>query len=89
VPQGRKLRLEFLAKLYFARREGPEVALGLIEQQREACRSWRLAQEEKAGGALRESRPYDWLVYEFRIGQVEAMLAWLDRCEEALSIVVT
>jgi DNA-binding PadR family transcriptional regulator len=88
VPQGRKLRLDFLAKLYFAQLEGPEVALCLIEQQRAACRNW-LQQQEEETEALHYNHPYDWLVHKFRIGQIEAMLAWLDTCQEALSVVVT
>lgn len=84
VPHGRTLRLDFLAKLYFAQREGPEVALRLIETQRDVCRSWLTAQQQEAG-PLPGARPYEWLVHEFRIGQIEAMLAWLDTCQEVLS----
>ncbi|MCB9076563.1 MAG: PadR family transcriptional regulator [Anaerolineaceae bacterium] len=83
VQQGRKLRLDFMAKFYFAQMEGPEVALQLIEQQRLACRDW-LHQLEQEAEPLRQSRPYDWLVHKFRIGQIEAMLAWLDTCQEML-----
>ena len=88
VQHGRKLRLDFLAKLYFARREGEVVTRHLIEQQRVVCQSW-LAQEHAQAGALRETRPYDWLVHEFRVGQIDAMLAWLDTCQEALSEVAS
>lgn len=87
VPQGRKLRLDFLAKFYFAQLEGPDVALRLIEGQRATCRDWLRQQEEEAD-LLRQSRPYDWLVHKFRMGQIEAMLAWLDTCQEMLPAVV-
>lgn len=87
VPQGRKLRLDFMAKLYFAQLEGPEVATRLIEQQRTACHNW-LRQQEEETEALRHSRPYDWLVHKFRLGQIEAMLAWLDICQESLLVAV-
>ncbi|MBE7468560.1 MAG: PadR family transcriptional regulator [Anaerolineae bacterium] len=87
VGQGRKLRLDFMAKLYFARFEGPEVAARLIEQQRLVCRDW-LRQQEAETEAVRYSQPYDWLVHKFRLGQIEAMLTWLDTCQEALSVVV-
>ena len=87
VPQGRKLRLDFLAKLYFAQFEGEEVAHRLIEHQRAACRTWLRQQQEEAG-VLRHRQPYDGLVFQFRIGQIEAILAWLDTCQEALSIPV-
>jgi DNA-binding PadR family transcriptional regulator len=85
VQQGRKLRLEFLAKLYFAQLEGPAVAAQLIERQRVACHDWLRQQEEEAE-ALRHSQPYDWLVHKFRLGQIEAMLAWLDVCQEMLPV---
>jgi DNA-binding PadR family transcriptional regulator len=88
VAQGRKLRLDFLAKLYFAQFEGPGVAARLIEGQRAACLNW-LRQQEEETEALRQSQPYDWLVHKFRLGQIESMLTWLDTCQEALSVAVT
>ena len=84
VRHGRKLRLEFLAKLYFARKEGPEATRQLIDLQRAACCSW-LEQAQKQAGARRDTRPFDWLVHKFRVGQLEAMLAWLDTCQETLA----
>jgi len=87
VPQGRKLRLDFLAKFYFTQLEGPDVALRLIEGQRTTCRDWLQQQEEEAE-LLRQSQPYDWLVHKFRMGQIEAMLDWLDTCQEMLPAVV-
>lgn len=87
VEQGRKFRLDFMAKLYFARLEGPGVAGRLIERQRLACREW-LQQQAEETEALRYSQPYDWLVHKFRLGQIEAMLTWLDTCEETLAAVV-
>lgn len=83
VEHGRELRLEFLAKLYFARFAGADAARQLLERQREACRSWRATWQRQAAG-LREQQPYAWLVYEFRLGQVQAMLEWLDVCEQTL-----
>jgi PadR family transcriptional regulator AphA len=85
VAQGRQLRLDFLAKFYFAQLEGPEVTAQLIERQRAACHSW-MQQQEEGLEALREGRPYDWLVHQFRRGQIEAMLAWLDKCQEVLIV---
>lgn len=83
VPHGRDLRLEFLAKLYFARQEGDAVARALVVAQRGECEAW-LARQQAQGGAVEASAPYHWLVHEFRVGQLEAMLAWLDRCEQVL-----
>ncbi len=78
VPHGRQLRQEFLAKLYFARREGSPLEAELITRQQELCRGWLAAQR-----ALSDQRgaagSFAWLVSEYRLGQIEAMLAWLDR----------
>jgi PadR family transcriptional regulator AphA len=84
VPHGRQLRLEFLAKLHFAQREGPEFAARLVEQQRATCRDW-LSDQHQEAASLRHKYPYQWLVHQFRIGQIEAMLAWLDTCEQVLA----
>lgn len=85
VKRGRRLRLEFLAKLYFAQQENSLVVSRLIEQQRNACREW-LAQQHTQADTLANANPFDWLVHEFRLGQLEAMLNWLDICEQALLV---
>src|SRR5258706_7246757 len=41
VSHGREIPLEFMAKLYFARREGPEWVSQLIALQQAECRPWR------------------------------------------------
>ena len=82
VSHGRELRLEFMAKLFFARREGPEWVGGLIARQRQECAEWRaklLAQAAATPGR----GSFEWLVFQFRIRQVESMLDWLDLCAEA------
>jgi len=82
VDHGRDVRLEFLAKLYFARRAGPETVRTLLEAQRRVCREWLARQEMDE--ALRDAEPYTWLVRRFRAGQIEAILDWLDLCEATL-----
>ncbi len=83
VEHGREFRLEFLAKVYFARREGEGVARRLLDRQRELCRTWLADLHAEAEG-LRDTRPYDWLVHQFRVGQIESMLDWLDICQQTL-----
>lgn len=78
VLHGRDFRLEFLAKLYFARHEGAAPALGLVARQRQA--SQRRLAELRARIAALPPHSYDWLVLQFRIGQIEAILAWLETC---------
>jgi len=50
-----------------------------IATQQLACRDWLIDLRAQAE-ALSEVRGYDWLVVQFRIGQIEAILAWLDIC---------
>lgn len=77
VARGREFRLEFLAKLYFARREPPAVLARLVERQRVTCEQW-LAEQQQQAGQAQTTDPYEWLVCRFRIGQIEAMLTWLE-----------
>lgn len=86
VPHGREVRLDFLTRYYFAEREGSKVVARLLQRQRTACQDWLRAQQAQAHAA-RETRPFEWQVCQFRIGQIEAMLSWLDRCEELSSAV--
>jgi len=82
VSQGRRMRQEFMAKLYFARRLEPDAAPLLIDRQREVCQTWLAALRANADD-LSTERPFEWLVHQFRIGQVEAMVNWLDVCEHS------
>lgn len=84
VAHGRDFRLEFLAKLYFAAREGPTAVRALVAGQRAACEGW-LAELRTQVREMGAERPYDALVLEFRAGQMEAILPWLARCEEVLA----
>ena len=83
VEHGRDIRLDFLVKFYFAQREGLELLLHLIEQQRLACQNW-LWHQQTIATHLTGEQVYEGLVNQFRIGQIEAMLRWLDGCEETL-----
>lgn len=80
VRRGRDLRMEFLAKLYFARRLAPPPTAELIQAQRQELRAW-LADLERQAARIQATRPFDWLVLDFRVGQLRAMLAWLETCE--------
>jgi PadR family transcriptional regulator AphA len=83
VAHGRELRLEFLAKLFWAQRLATSTAIDLIAAQRTTCQMW-LTDLHAEAASIEELAPYAWLVVQFRIGQIEAMLQWLDTCEAAL-----
>jgi PadR family transcriptional regulator, regulatory protein AphA len=76
VDNGREFRLEFLVKLFFAVQEGPQTKNDLIESQMAASNSW-LNEEQQALQALEAHQSFKKAIHSFRVGQVEAMLAWL------------
>ena len=82
VKHGRSLRLEFLVKLYFARLQGTAVAEQLLADQRALCHEWLVDEQEIVAVEVENGRRYSHLVHEFRAGQIQAMLNWLDLCEE-------
>lgn len=85
VKRPRQMRQEFHAKLYFAHRVSGEACAQLIDLQRQACQEWLEAQntsiEQESDG-----NSYIWLVDQYRLGQVRAMLDWLDVCQEKLKL---
>jgi PadR family transcriptional regulator, regulatory protein AphA len=82
VQHGRSLRLEFLVKLYFARLEGTAVAEKLLADQRALCHEWLATEQEIVAVEIANGRRYGRLVHQFRSGQLQAMLNWLDLCAE-------
>ena len=88
VPHGRELRQDFLAKLFFAQQEGPVVTAELIGKQQAACRSWLLEMQSPDRGDP-DDQSFAGLVGQFRHGQIESMLKWLDHCERTLSLAST
>jgi PadR family transcriptional regulator AphA len=75
-----QIRQEFMAKYYFARQEGKDQARKLIDLQRAACQGWL----EKLSLESDKRSSFDALIYEYRIGQISAVLAWLDTCQKDL-----
>lgn len=83
VSHGRDFRLEFLAKLYFAHQEGADAVQSLITQQRRACQQL-LDDLDHRAATLPPDQLYRRLVVQFRRGQIQAALAWLDTCSAEL-----
>ena len=83
VAHGRDFRLEFLAKLFFASHEGEPTLSTLIARQRQACDEQRVSLHARLS-TLPPDRLYDALVLQFRIGQLDAILTWLETCRTAL-----
>lgn len=83
VPNIRRLRVEFLAKLYFLHALGLKGAEKLIAGQEAICRE-RITEIEQD---LAECDPQNFsrLVFDFRRRQIEAILNWLKVCQEELA----
>jgi DNA-binding PadR family transcriptional regulator len=84
VRRPRQFRQEFLARLYWAVEEGPEVVAELVAQQRAACRAL-VAELQAQAEVVAGETPYEGLVYRLRLAQTQAHLAWLDEVAEALA----
>lgn len=84
VLRGRDIRLEFLAKYYFARREGPVVTAQLLARQIACCRDWLAEYEAKSSGLPADS--FERVVLQYRMGQLQAVLAWLEQCQQLVEV---
>lgn len=81
TPYLRHIRVEFLARLYFFQRLSLEGLDELVARQQSVCRQQIERFEQLAAGADDAFRR---CVLEFRRGQLEAVIRWLDRCLEIL-----
>jgi PadR family transcriptional regulator, regulatory protein AphA len=83
VEHSRDMRLDFLVKLYFIRKEGNAALQQLIQKQRVVCLEWMKYQEDH--DLLAQNPPdYEWFVCQFRTNQIQANLNWLDQCQQIL-----
>ncbi len=80
TPHLRGVRLEFLARLYFYRQLGLPGLEALVAEQTALFRRRAAA---LAGQAAAADDEFQRLVCDFRRGQLEAVVAWLERCLEA------
>lgn len=79
----REFRLEFLAKLYFIRLYFPRSEIRLIGAQIGLCDAWLSEMRDRA--TVADPSAIDFIVYRYRISQLESMLGWLKECEEGSS----
>jgi len=83
VTHGRQMRIEFLAKLYFAHCQAPATVLQLLERQTTACQQWLDELQDQSAAKL-DPDFFAYAVQQFRRNQVESFLAWLTTCQQAL-----
>lgn len=84
VAQPRDMRLAFMLKLYFAQQDGPPAARQLLEAQQARCRTWLARQAAAAPAGASHQSLIDW-VQTFRVGQIRAMMDWLEQILEDLN----
>jgi DNA-binding PadR family transcriptional regulator len=86
VKRGRDFRIIFLMKLYFAYRQGVEIAWDLVSAQKEITNKWIETMDVDGGKRSDDSefRPY---VIRFRQTQMHAYQNWLRWCEEELALI--
>lgn len=87
VEHGRDVRVEFLVKLFWAQQTSAVAIQNLLAAQRQVTHSL-LANVAVEFPEADTAQRYAKLVNEFRRGQLEAMLRWLDICEATLIEVV-
>ena len=84
VMSSRYIRLAFLSKLYFLLKENEEGTAELIDQQVKICQGWH-QNLQRQHQALEMDDFINSQVFLFRIGQINAMLEWLENCREQIS----
>jgi DNA-binding PadR family transcriptional regulator len=83
VNSSRYIRLAFLSKLYFLIRENRQDAEEIINAQVKLCQQWVDNLEQEA--TKLSGREYlNSQIYQFRIGQIKAMITWLENCQRTL-----
>ena len=83
VLSSRFVRLAFLSKLYFLLGSYKKGAVDLINKQRGICEGW-LQNLERQYQSLEKDDFITSQVFLFRIGQIKAMLEWLENCREEI-----
>jgi DNA-binding PadR family transcriptional regulator len=81
TPYLRRMRVEFLARLYFFHRLALPGLEEVVDEQRTVCGAQIERFDRLAAGT---DDDYRRLVLEFRSGQLKAAICWLDRCQEIL-----
>jgi PadR family transcriptional regulator AphA len=82
TPYLRHIRVEFLARLYFFRSLALDGLDELVARQQAVCQD-QIERFERLAAETSDS--FRRCVLEFRRGQLEAVVRWLDRCLETLS----
>jgi len=83
VQHGRDIRMEFLAKVYFALQVSPETVLNLIEMQKASSSQW-LKEFQENLLEIGDDQLYERIVFQYRASQLQATLDWLEICRKEI-----
>ena len=75
VAHPRDMRIEFLAKVYFCSLHGPEAIAALYDQQTQRCQHWL---DEITIDPVGDQ--YRTAVLQYRRGQIQATISWMEAC---------
>lgn len=85
VDHGREIRLELLAKVFFALQASPEDVIELFEAQKEKCYEW-LQESQNSLLKLTNAQNYERIVFQYRIAQIEATIQWLEQARKQVRL---
>ncbi len=83
VMSSRYVRLAFLSKLFFVLRQNRELVFDLVTKQIDVCRGW-LDNLNRQHKNIEKTEYTTSQVFLFRIGQIEAMIDWLENLRETI-----
>ena len=66
-----------MVKLYFAQLENRQTAIDLIDEQFSVCQGWLEMHQKQL--TAEPAGSFNKVVYKYRLGQVQATLAWLQQ----------
>ena len=78
----RRIRVEFLSRLFIARQLGISVAV-IVQRQRDTCKT---KYAELLNDHAAAEPGIDRLALELHIAQLRAVLQWIDRCEQSSNL---
>ena len=81
----RAIRVEFMTRLYFLHARNPLAALAAIDAQIASLRTYLAHLEDKLA-QLPSGQTFNRLGMSLRIGQLEALVKWLESCKSALPV---
>jgi PadR family transcriptional regulator AphA len=84
VHHGREIRMEFLAKLYFALQVNEKATSMLIDDQKAQCTEM-LSRMQVSYIQIPQDQKFEMIVLQYRISQMRAAIDWLDNISKEVN----